>query len=357
MASAQVGVRVSAAGDGVHLLAPGPEGAAAAVGAAAQRPVEGVRVGVGQAGQGQPGQPGVAGGRGARRDRGEPVAGRLQQHAGRRPVAAQPGVLGHQPVTQQVLAAPRRARDAGEAVGRLGGFGRGVGDAGRVADEQHRGRDARRRARPRRGPAPVAAPGAARSAGEPARRSASKATAGVRLLGHLDRTPCRGGRPPRRSTASTSRTRRRRPARGCPARRRPPRRSRWCRSGRPRPGRRGQRAVPAGGRPGGEGRRGEGSIGSLRSASRVVPAWSARPVKVQPPPPVRPDRAGHARPARRRPARGPARRAARRSRRSGAARSSGRARRVDAGGGHRLGQRRRRRGRAAPRAASGSTRR
>ena len=62
------------------------------------------------------------------------------------------------------------------------------------------------------------------------------------------------------------------------------------------------------------------SIGSRRSAIRVVPAWLASPVKSKPPPAVRPDRAGHRRPARPgRPARGPARRAARRRRRSGPA--------------------------------------
>ena len=60
-----------------------------------------------------------------------------------------------------------------------------------------------------------------------------------------------------------------------------------------------------------------GSIGSRRSASRVVPAWSASPVKSnrqrpcgQMPSATRPRRRG-------RPARGPARRAARRTRRSG----------------------------------------
>ena len=47
----QVAVRVEAGGDGVHPLAPGPERAAPVVGAPAQRPVEGVRVRVGEAGQ------------------------------------------------------------------------------------------------------------------------------------------------------------------------------------------------------------------------------------------------------------------------------------------------------------------
>ena len=62
------------------------------------------------------------------------------------------------------------------------------------------------------------------------------------------------------------------------------------------------------------------SIGSLRSAMRVVPAWLACPQQVQPPSPVRPDRGTDAdRHDRGRPAPGPARRAARRRRRPGAA--------------------------------------
>ena len=43
--------------DLVHLLPPRPEGTGPAVGAAAQRPVESMAVGVGQAGHGQAGQP------------------------------------------------------------------------------------------------------------------------------------------------------------------------------------------------------------------------------------------------------------------------------------------------------------
>ena len=58
----EVGVRVEPRGDGVHALAPGPERAAAAVRAAAQGAVEGVRVRVGEAGQHQPGQPFVVAG-------------------------------------------------------------------------------------------------------------------------------------------------------------------------------------------------------------------------------------------------------------------------------------------------------
>ena len=53
----QVGVRVQPRGGRVHLLPPGPERAPARLRAAAQRPVERVRVAVGEAGQGQPGQP------------------------------------------------------------------------------------------------------------------------------------------------------------------------------------------------------------------------------------------------------------------------------------------------------------
>ena len=49
-------VRVQPAGEFVHPVAPGPERAAAVVGAAAQRPVEGVRMRVGEAGHDQPGE-------------------------------------------------------------------------------------------------------------------------------------------------------------------------------------------------------------------------------------------------------------------------------------------------------------
>ena len=45
----EVGVRVEPGGDRVHRVAPGPEGPAAAMGPATQRPVEGVAVGVGEA--------------------------------------------------------------------------------------------------------------------------------------------------------------------------------------------------------------------------------------------------------------------------------------------------------------------
>jgi hypothetical protein len=49
----EVAVRVEPAGDLVHPLAPGPERAAIRLGGAAQGAVEGVRVGVGQAGEGE----------------------------------------------------------------------------------------------------------------------------------------------------------------------------------------------------------------------------------------------------------------------------------------------------------------
>ena len=50
-----VGLGVEFRGDGVHDFAPGPEGAAVAVGAAAQHPMEGMGVGVDSAGQDEPG--------------------------------------------------------------------------------------------------------------------------------------------------------------------------------------------------------------------------------------------------------------------------------------------------------------
>ena len=58
---AEVALRVEPRGDLVHLLAPGPEAAAAALGVAAQGAVEGVRVGVGEPGQGEPVEAGRAG--------------------------------------------------------------------------------------------------------------------------------------------------------------------------------------------------------------------------------------------------------------------------------------------------------
>jgi hypothetical protein len=56
-----VGVRVEAIGQRVHPIPPAPEGAELTVGAPTQGPVEGVRVGVGEAGQDQPGQPVIIG--------------------------------------------------------------------------------------------------------------------------------------------------------------------------------------------------------------------------------------------------------------------------------------------------------
>ena len=50
----EVAVRVEPGGDGVHLLPPGPEGAAVGVRTTPQGPVEGVAVGVREAGQGDP---------------------------------------------------------------------------------------------------------------------------------------------------------------------------------------------------------------------------------------------------------------------------------------------------------------
>ncbi len=70
----QIGVRIQLRRNGVHALAPGPEGPAVGVGAPAQGAVERVRVGVGEARQHQPGEPGVAVlGAGPGLDRGDPA--------------------------------------------------------------------------------------------------------------------------------------------------------------------------------------------------------------------------------------------------------------------------------------------
>lgn len=72
-----VAVRGEGGGEAVHGLAPGPEGAGADLDGGAQRAVEGVRVGVGEAGQGEAGQPDGAGrGRGDPGADGEEVSGR-----------------------------------------------------------------------------------------------------------------------------------------------------------------------------------------------------------------------------------------------------------------------------------------
>ena len=141
-----VGVRVEPLGHRVHLLAPGPEGAALALGAAAQRSVEGVAVAVGEPGDVKP------------RHRDRAAAGRV------RVTAMKPAVLD---LDQHVVVdaapssqarssnTPSRGRsrgqplehvgervDTGQAVVHLGVLVGRVRDPGRVADEQHRGRDA-----------------------------------------------------------------------------------------------------------------------------------------------------------------------------------------------------------------------
>ena len=95
-------------GDRIHLLAPRPEVAAAAVGPPAQRAVEGVAVGVGEAGQHDPGQADVAVVRRARRDSdpAEPAVGHGHPHRGGRP-GRQPGVLG--PVASVTRRPPSRS--------------------------------------------------------------------------------------------------------------------------------------------------------------------------------------------------------------------------------------------------------
>ena len=147
---------------------------------------------------------GVARGRGRRprriRSHGRPCRSRPPVAGAVTPASAarEPG-RASRPVTRvrraSVLASDQHARscqdvgerlDAGLAVGVGGVFGGGVGDAGGVADEEHRGRDGGRSGRRRRGPAPVGRTGARRGAsrggragrrgtrppGRPTRRSA-----------------------------------------------------------------------------------------------------------------------------------------------------------------------------------------
>jgi hypothetical protein len=89
-----VAVGVQPLGDRVHVLAPGPEGAAAAVRAPAQRPVEGVRVGVREAGQREPAEHGRLAARRSRLHASDPLTVELDQHAGLGAVAPEPRVLG-----------------------------------------------------------------------------------------------------------------------------------------------------------------------------------------------------------------------------------------------------------------------
>ena len=207
-------------------------------------------------------------------DGGDPAAVLDDPHARRTRAVAEPGVLAPVGGHASASIAAGQGGDAGEAVAALGELGRRVRDAGRVADEQHRGGDRRpRRGCRRRGRRRWAAPGAASSVASRSRSATSNAVDRRPRL--LDGDGAGGAvrrRPPRTA-------RRPRPARGRRARRSPrdgmaltafgldahladggERRRRLGR----RPRRRGSR------RPG-------PSIGSSRSASRVVPAWSARP--------------------------------------------------------------------------------
>src|SRR5690606_36053582 len=80
---------------GVHLLAPGPEAATTALGAATQRAVEGVAVAVGQAGHGQAVQPAGRLRRvhDADLDRGEPLVRDAHEHSVDHLALTEPGVL------------------------------------------------------------------------------------------------------------------------------------------------------------------------------------------------------------------------------------------------------------------------
>jgi hypothetical protein len=84
----EVGVRVEPAGHAVHLLAPGPERAAAAgvvLGPPAQGPVERVRVSVGEARQDQAGQVLGAHAAGTLADLGDPAVLHCDRHVGGQP--------------------------------------------------------------------------------------------------------------------------------------------------------------------------------------------------------------------------------------------------------------------------------
>ena len=155
----EVGVRVEPLRHGVHLLAPGPERPPLALGPPPQRPVERVAVGVGEPGEGEAGEA-VGGGFSASstghdfRPAGEPAALDLHQHVVVHG-AVDPGPL--EQVRRASLTCSRsRVSASAETPTRQsaidGVLGGRVRDAGRVADEQHRGRDAGRgRGSPRRG--------------------------------------------------------------------------------------------------------------------------------------------------------------------------------------------------------------
>src|SRR5439155_3370278 len=85
-------------GDLVHPLAPGPERAAVRLGGAAQCAVEGVRVGVGQAGQGEAAQAlRVGRGGGGEGDGGEAVAVGFDEYLAADALAGEPGQVGEPP--------------------------------------------------------------------------------------------------------------------------------------------------------------------------------------------------------------------------------------------------------------------
>ena len=256
-------------------------------------------MGVGEAGQGQPGQPDRVAAprrrrsarRGQRRDRGDPAVRRPRsaRPARRSAPVGQPGVLGAVASARssacQLLQHVGQRGDAGRAVGVGGVLGGGVRDPGRVADEQHRGRHvrgehARRRARRRwAGPARRRAASASRSRSAGVERGLRR-----RPTRRSARPRCRRGRPARRpasrppSTSSSSVD--------CSAARAS---SQARHRGRDRVGGVGLDRDPADGgvRAGAAGPpcwrpapcSAKVSIGSRRSAIRVVPAWLPSPVK------------------------------------------------------------------------------
>ena len=138
----EIGVGVESSGNGIHLLAPGPEGAGASLGAAAQRPVERVAVCVGRSRQRDSRELHVPGLRvGVGHDRREPPRDDLQAHPWGRS-AREPSVFGpvrrHGAAPQSSATTAVSARHPSVAVGLGGRLRGGVRHPGRVAHEEHR---------------------------------------------------------------------------------------------------------------------------------------------------------------------------------------------------------------------------
>ena len=223
-----VAAGVQRGGEPVHPRPPRPERALVGLHRAAESPVEGVRVGVGQAGQGQPGQQMRAGR--ARLSRATPGVtavkrspGGLDQDVALYPAAGQPGELrvpapGPARVVRVGSAWPARIRRGGRPVARPGRAARArTGPARRRRGRGERARHARvpssrGRRRRHRDPHAAARPRPSPPSRIPRRRASSPPSPG-RWSGPVRAWPRPGPcRPPRRPGRRgwTGRCRRRR---------------------------------------------------------------------------------------------------------------------------------------------------